>query len=158
MTSNKRISDSPASPASFPPWMEAPKATHSSGFRFLLDSIPVNCLTLFCTAGILVEPPTNSTLCKSAGFNPASFRAFCTGTAVLSTRSWVSSSNFARVRFMSKCLGPDLSVVMKGRLILVLVAADSSFFAFSAASRRRPKATLSFDRSSFSAFLNSCTK
>ena len=35
-----------ASPASLPPWIEAPSATHSSGFRFLLGSLPVNCLTL----------------------------------------------------------------------------------------------------------------
>lgn len=59
-----------------PPWMEAPIATHSSGFRLLLGSCPVSCLTFSCTAGIRVEPPTRRTLDKSAEVSPASFRAF----------------------------------------------------------------------------------
>ena len=33
-------------------WMEAPSATHSSGFRDLLGSLPVSILTFSCTAGI----------------------------------------------------------------------------------------------------------
>ena len=65
---------------------------------------------------------------------PASFIAFCTGIAVFSTRSCVSSSNFALVRFISKCFGPSAVAVMNGRLMLVVVAEESSFFAFSAAS------------------------
>lgn len=39
----------------------APFATHSSGLIFLDGSFPVKILTLFCTAGILVEPPTSNT-------------------------------------------------------------------------------------------------
>ncbi len=61
VTSRSKISPAPASPANLPPWIEAPSATHSSGFKDLLGSLPVNCLTLSCTAGIRVEPPTNNT-------------------------------------------------------------------------------------------------
>ncbi|GFI46642.1 hypothetical protein IMSAGC019_01961 [Lachnospiraceae bacterium] len=155
VTSSRRISPAPASPASFPPWIEAPRATHSSGFRLLLGSWPVSCFTLSCTAGIRVDPPTNSTCPRSPLVSPASFMAFCTGIAVLSTRSWVSSSNFALVRFMSKCLGPSAVAVIKGRLMLVVVAEESSFFAFSAASFNLWRAILSLDKSAPSAFLNS---
>ena len=74
---------------------------------------------------------------------------------LLSTRSWVSSSNFARVRFISKCFGPSAVAVMNGRLMLVVVALESSFFAFSAASFSLWRAILSLERSTPSAFLNS---
>ena len=76
VTSSNKISPAPASPANLPPWIEAPIATHSSGFNVLLGSLPVICLTLSCTAGIRVEPPTNSTCPISELFNPASFIAF----------------------------------------------------------------------------------
>ena len=36
--------------------------------------------------------------------------------------------------FISKCFGPSEVAVMNGKLILVVVAVDNSFFAFSAAS------------------------
>ena len=81
-----------------------------------------------------MEPPTSSTWPSSALVKPASFIAFCTGIAVLSTRSCVNSSNLALVRFISKCFGPSAVAVMNGRLIFVVVAEESSFFAFSAAS------------------------
>ena len=76
VTSRRRISPAPASPASLPPWIEAPRATHSSGFNDLDGSCPVNCLTLSCTAGIRVEPPTNNTLLNSLALRPASLNAF----------------------------------------------------------------------------------
>ena len=134
VTSRRRISPAPASPASFPPWIAAPMATHSSGFKDLLGSLPVICFTFSCAEIIRVEPPTNSTFPSSEAVMPASFNAFCTGIAVRSIRSWVSSSNFALVKFISRCFGPSAVAVMNGRLILVVVAVDSSFFAFSAAS------------------------
>ena len=56
---------------------------------------------------------------------------------VEATRWAVSSLNFARVRVISRCLGPVASAVMKGRLIWLLIELDSSIFAFSAASFRR---------------------
>ena len=47
VTSSKRSSDAlPESPASLPPCIDAPSATHSSGFIFLLGSSPVSCFTL----------------------------------------------------------------------------------------------------------------
>ena len=45
VTSRRRMSPAPASPASLPPWMAAPIATHSSGFKDLLGSLPVSCFT-----------------------------------------------------------------------------------------------------------------
>ena len=155
VTSRRRMSPAPASPASLPPWMAAPMATHSSGFRDLLGSLPVSCFTFSWAAIIRVEPPTNSTLPNSEAVMPASLSAFCTGIAVRSTRSWVSSSNLALVRFISRCFGPSAVAVIKGRLILVVVAVDSSFLAFSAASFSLWRAILSLDRSTPSAFLNS---
>ena len=59
----------------------------------------------------------------------------------------VSSSNFALDRSISKCRGPFAFMLMKGRLMLVVVALDSSFFAFSAASFSLCIAILSLDRS-----------
>ena len=155
VTSSKRISPAPASPANLPPWIDAPSATHSSGFKDLLGSLPVNCFTLSCTAGILVEPPTKSTWPKSAAVSPASLNAFWTGSAVFSTKSCVNSSNFARLKFISKCFGPSAVAVMNGRLMFVVVAEDNSFFAFSAASFNLWSAILSVDKSTPSAFLNS---
>ena len=104
---------------------------------------------------IRVEPPTRSTLSSSAAVRSASFNAVCTGTLVLSTRCAVSSSNFARVRSISKCFGPSWVAVMNGRLMFVVVADESSFFAFSAASFNLCIAILSVERSTPSAFLNS---
>ena len=42
--------------------------------------------------------------------------------------------SLALVNFKFKCLGPDLSAVIKGKLISVCAAEESSIFAFSAAS------------------------
>jgi hypothetical protein len=56
---------------------------------------------------------------------------------------------------MTRCLGPDASALMKGRLISVLDVLESSIFAFSAASLRRWRAIRSLDRSIPSFFLNS---
>ena len=76
VTSRRRISPAPASPANLPPCTEAPSATHSSGFSDLFGSWPVSCFTFSCTAGIRVEPPTSNTLPRSAAVIPASFNAF----------------------------------------------------------------------------------
>ena len=130
-------------------------ATHSSGFKDLLGSCPVSAFTLSCTAGIRVDPPTRRTFESSLAVRPASFNAFCTGMVVLSTRSCVNSSNLARVKFISKCFGPSAVAVMKGKLMFVVVAAESSFLAFSAASFNLWRAILSVERSTPSAFLNS---
>ena len=114
--------------------MEAPIATHSSGFSVLDGSLPVSARTLSCAEIIRVEPPTRRTLSSSAAVSPAPSRASLTGLSVRAIRSAVSSSNFALVSVISKCFGPSAVAVMNGRLIFVVVAVDSSFFAFSAAS------------------------
>ena len=59
-----------------------------------------------------MEPPTRRTLLSSDAAIPASFNAVLTGVAVLSTRDKVSSSNFALVRFISKCFGPSFVAVI----------------------------------------------
>ena len=56
---------------------------------------------------------------------------------------------------MSKCFGPSDVAVMNGRLILVVVAEESSFFAFSAASFNLCRAILSLDKSTPSFALKS---
>ena len=83
-----------------------------------------------CTAGIRVEPPTSSTLPSSDAVIPASSQGVLQGIAVLSTRSWVSSSNLALVRSISKCFGPSAVAVMKGRLMLVVVALEALSWLF----------------------------
>ena len=54
-------------------------------------------------------------------------------------------------------MGPSDVAVMNGRLICVSCTVDSSILAFSAASFRRCRAILSWDRSTPSVFLNSVT-
>ena len=157
VTSRRRISPAPASPASLPPWMLAPIATHSSGFKVLDGSFPVSCFTFSCAASIRVEPPTSRTFPSSEAVIPASLNAFCTGTAVRSIKSSVSSSNFALVKFISRCFGPSAVAVMNGKLMLVVVEEDNSFLAFSAASFNLCIAILSPDKSTPSVFLNSST-
>ena len=59
----------------------------------------------------------------------------------------MSSSSFARFTVMVRCLGPEASAVMKGRFMSVVSVLESSTFAFSAASRTRCVAMVSFFRS-----------
>ena len=143
---------------SLPPWTAAPRATHSSGLRFLDGSFPISCLTLSATAGILVEPPTNKTILMSVLERPASCSAFSTGVIVLSTRSAVSSLNVCLDRVISMWWGPSLAMAIKGRLILVVTEEDSSFFAFSASSLKRCIAEASFERLIPSLILNCSTR
>ena len=153
VTSSSRMSLT--SPPSTPPWMAAPMATHSSGLMPLKGSLPVMFLTISCTAGMRDEPPTSTTLSICEALSPASCMAFCTHTRVLSIRSAVSSLNLARVIVMSRCFGPDASMVMNGRLMLVCITPERSIFAFSAASLRRCMAILSLRRSMPLLFLKS---
>ena len=66
---------------------------------------------------------------------------------VRSTRSAVICSNVERISVVLRCLGPDASAVMNGRLMVVWVTEDSSTLAFSAASNRRCSACGSDRRS-----------
>ena len=88
-----------------------------------------------------------STLSISETESPESESAWRTGPIVFSTRSAVSSLNFALVRVVSRCLGPVASAVIKGRLIVEVVTPESSIFAFSAASLSLCIAILSLRRS-----------
>ena len=145
-------------PPSFPPCTAAPKATHSSGLRFLDGSFPVRRVTSSYTAGIRVDPPTRSTIPRSDAEIPASFNACCTGPLVRSTRSFVSSLNLARVSVISICFGSPFTVVINGRLMLVVEEEERTFFAFSASSRTRCIAVASLRRSIRSVRRNSITR
>ena len=147
-----------SAPPNLPPCTAAPKATHSSGFRFLDGSLPVILVTSSYTDGIRVDPPTKRTMPRSAAVIPASLNACCTGPRVRSTRSLVNSSNFARVSVISMCFGSPFTVVIKGRLILVVEEDDNTFFAFSASSRTRCIAVASLRRSMCCVCRNSITR
>ena len=135
VTSSSRMSLT--SPASTPPWMAAPTATTSSGLTVWLGVLLVMRLTSSSTAGMRVEPPTMTISSSSLVESLASLRACSTGTRQRSISLEASSSNLARVRVRSRCLGPSGVAVMKGRLISAWVALESSILAFSAASVRR---------------------
>mmetsp|Transcript_6690 Transcript_6690/g.27253 ORF Transcript_6690/g.27253 Transcript_6690/m.27253 type:complete len:316 (+) Transcript_6690:742-1689(+) len=153
VTSRRTMSDT--SPPRTPAWTAAPSATTSSGLTDMLGSFPVSFLTSSRTAGMRVEPPTRITSSMSSRESLASRRAFSTGTLHRVMRSSQSSSNLARERLVSMCLGPSAVAVMKGREMAVLAVEESSILAFSAASVRRCSACLSFMRSTPSAFLKS---
>ena len=125
-------STSLTSPVSTPAWIAAPIATTSSGLTPLCGSLPVSSLTFSWTAGIRVMPPTRTTW--SISEPPASASACLTGATTRSSRSEVSSLSFARVSFISRCLGSLLIAVMNGTLICVSCVVESSIFAFSACS------------------------
>ena len=123
-----------------PAWMAAPMATTSSGLTFWLGSRPISDLTSSCTMGIRLAPPTRTTSSISLGVRLASVKACFKGARNPLTRSPHILSNWERLRRVSKCLGPSLVAVMKGRLISVVATPESSIFAFSAASVRRWRA------------------
>ncbi len=65
---------------------------------------------------------------------PASPNAVLHGGNVLDIKSSTRASSLALVIFKLICFGPVLSAVIKGKLISVCSAEDSSILAFSAAS------------------------
>ena len=69
----------------------------------------------------------------------------------------MSCSSLDRESLIKRCLGPEASAVMNGRLISVSIVVESSILAFSAASFNRWSAILSFDKSIPESFLNSET-
>ena len=64
----------------------------------------------------------------------ASLRAISTGFKLLATKGSTRASSFDLVSLIRRCLGPEESAVMYGRLISVCWFEDSSILAFSAAS------------------------
>ncbi len=132
ITSSRSISFT--SPAMMPPWIAAPKATTSSGLILLFGSLPKNFFTSSTIFGILVWPPTSTISSISPTLNGEASIALFVICIALSINSSAISSSFARVIFMSRCLGPEESEVMKGIFTSVSIAVESSIFAFSAAS------------------------
>ncbi|CPU65267.1 Uncharacterised protein [Mycobacteroides abscessus] len=136
------------SPEMTPACRAAPTATTSSGLTPLFGSLPpVSSLTTSVTAGMRVEPPTSTTWSMSETETPASEMTLWNGAFVRSRRSCVICWNWARVSFSSRWIGPFSLIERYCIEMVVLVADESSFFACSAASRRRWSAILSFDRS-----------
>ena len=152
VTSSRRISFT--SPPSTPAWIAAPIATTSSGLTPLCGSLPKKARTRSCTAGMRVIPPTMTTSLISPAVRPASESACLSGAMVRSTRSAVSCSSLARVRVMTRCLGPLASAVRYGRLISVCIVVESSILAFSEASLSRWSDWRSLCRSMPLSFLN----
>ena len=141
-------STSDRSPEMTPACRAAPMATTSSGLTPLLGSRPpVRSLTTFVTAGMRVEPPTSTTWSMSETLMPESRTTLWKGAFVRSRRSLAISSNFARVSVSSTWIGPESDMEMYGREMFVDEVEDNSFLAFSAASFRRWRAILSFERS-----------
>ena len=110
VTSNNNTSE--RSPESTCPWIAAPTATASSGLTSRRGSLPKNSLTLSCTLGMRVIPPTMITSSMSPTDTPASLMAVRQGAIVRSINSSTSCSSLARLSLMFRCLGPDASAVM----------------------------------------------
>ena len=107
------------------------------------------------TLGMRVEPPTRMI---SSGFSIfASRRQLRQGSTARRTVSSQSCSSLARVSVAVRCFGPVASIEMNGRLISVEFCEESSHLAFSAASLRRCRAIVSFDRSMPFSLRNSST-
>mmetsp|Transcript_86821 Transcript_86821/g.144443 ORF Transcript_86821/g.144443 Transcript_86821/m.144443 type:complete len:223 (-) Transcript_86821:576-1244(-) len=135
--------------------MAAPMATTSSGFTPLKGScLKISC-TMSITLGMRLIPPTRTTSSISDTCTPASDMHFLHGSAVLFTKVSTSDSYLLRVTVVATCTGPSGPPEMKGKLMSVCLAEDSSILAFSEASRMRCKAILSFDTSKPFSFLNS---
>ena len=100
-------------------------------------------------------PPTSITSLIVPGLTSASFNACSQGVLVLEIRSETNCSSLDLLKDMTKCLGPDESAVIKGKLISVCVVVLSSIFAFSAASRSLCKAIRSVLRSILCSLRNS---
>ena len=156
VTSNRRTSLT--SPERTAPWMAAPMETHSIGSTPCWILGPTMDSTKFWMMGILVGPPTMMTLSILSALRSASDMACSMGPLHLSTMDSTSSSSLARVMVCTRCLGPDASAVMNGRLISVCMVVDSSILAFSAASLTLTLAALSLLRSTPVSFWNCLMK
>ena len=152
VTSNNRISL--ISPAKIPAWIAAPIATTSSGLTVWFGFLPVKDSTNAWIAGIRVDPPTNTTSFMSDLSKRASFSAFSTGIRHLEIKFSPNFSKVSLVNSVSICFGPVASAVINGKEIFVFSTVDNSIFAFSAASVKRCKAWISFDKSIPSFCLN----
>ena len=82
-------------------------ATTSSGFTPLDGFLPKNFSTSSWMTGIRVDPPTRITSSISLVESPASSNAFLTGVMERLTKSSANFSKLARVKLVTKCLGPE---------------------------------------------------
>src|SRR2546429_7425676 len=92
--------------------------------------------------GMRVCPPTRTTSLILLASTPASFMHCLHGPTERWIRSSTIDSSLARVIFLTKCLGPLASAVMKGRLILVFMVGGGLILARFAASPRSRHAHL----------------
>ena len=156
ITSRRTTSPIELSPAIIAPWIAAPIATASSGFRDLLGALPKNFSTARWIAGILVEPPTSRTSSISLTVIPAFLIADLQGSIVLFTILSIIFSNTDLESVLTKCTGTPSIAVIYGRLMSVVVVLDNSILARSAASFNLCIAIGSFDKSKLElSFLNS---
>ena len=132
VTSKRRTSST--SPERTPPWIAAPTATTSSGFTPFDGFFPNKASTSFWIIGILVDPPTRITSSISFFVKLASFKAFLTGSIERFTKESDNCSNFALVKVVTRCFGPEDVAVTYGKFISVCADEESSILAFSAAS------------------------
>ena len=86
-------------------------ATHSIGSTPRTIFEPTMPSTNRCTMGILVGPPTRMTLSMLSEDSFPSWMACIVGPLQRSTTGLTSSSSFALVSFMARCLGPDASAL-----------------------------------------------
>ena len=151
LTSISTTPPSDSSPESTPPWTAAPHATASSGLIPFEGSLPLkNSLSICCTLGIRVEPPTSTTSSISSFLTPASLSTCSTGLSVRRKRSMFSSSNLARVSVSEKSLpSKKLSISIR-----VLIWLDSVRLARSTSRLSLPTLRLFFEASRSSFFLN----
>ena len=77
-------------------------------------------------------PPTKITSSISLTAVPASPMANLQGSIVFLTRSDTNCSSVDLCRVSTKCLGPEASAVINGKLISVCIKVESSIFALSA--------------------------
>ena len=87
--------------------------------------------------GYLGEKVTEAVITVPAYFNDAQRQATKDAGKIagLDVKRIINEPTAAAlVRFISKCFGPSAVAVMNGRLMFVVVAEESSFLAFSAAS------------------------
>ena len=112
-------STSLTSPASTPAWIAAPIATTSSGLTPLCGSLPKNSFTSFWMLRHARLAADEHDLVDVLGLEPGVLQRLLHGPMDRSRRSSTSCSSFARVSFSCRCLGPEASAVMNGRLISV---------------------------------------
>src|SRR6185369_12963806 len=79
---------------------------HFVGIDALVGLLPKMSFTIAWTRGIRVEPPTSTTSSIFDESTPASASACLVGPTVFCNRSSTICSNFARVSFIVRCLGP----------------------------------------------------